>query len=155
MWRIRARVNGLIAYLINSYLIPSSTTHALSLCVTGSNHRSGAILLFYHGLTTGITCCSMCCLVCGELYLKDPLLLMTQCSLSEGRTLKKIYIFTDAFSTFCLRLYGVGHYGKGILRVFLYALSHRQDSTYRVLCYISCGLLVGTRNSSVDPHVLK
>ena len=30
----------------------------------------------------------------------------------------------------------------------LYALSHRQDSTYHGLCYTSCGSLAGMRNSS-------
>ena len=36
-------------------------------------------------------------------------------------------------------------------RVLLYALSHRQDSTYHGLCYTSRGALAGTRNSSVGP----
>ena len=31
---------------------------------------------------------------------------------------------------------------------FLYAPSHRQDSTYHGLCYTSRGALAGTRNSS-------
>ena len=34
-------------------------------------------------------------------------------------------------------------------RFFLYALSDRQDSTYRGLCYTSRGALAGTRNSSI------
>ena len=34
-------------------------------------------------------------------------------------------------------------------RVLLYAPSHRQDSTYHVLCYTSRGALVGMRNSSM------
>ena len=34
-------------------------------------------------------------------------------------------------------------------RVLLYALSHRQDSTYRGLCYASRGTLAETRNSPV------
>ena len=34
-------------------------------------------------------------------------------------------------------------------RVLLYAPSHRQDNTYRGLCYTSRGALAGTRNSSV------
>ena len=38
-------------------------------------------------------------------------------------------------------------------RFFLYAPSHRQDSTYHSLCYTSRGALAGTRNSSVgSPH---
>ena len=36
-------------------------------------------------------------------------------------------------------------------RVLLYAPSHRQDSTYRDLCYTSRGALAGMRNSSVGP----
>ena len=38
-------------------------------------------------------------------------------------------------------------------RFFLYAPSHRQDSTYHGLCYTSRGALAGTRNSSwrIDP----
>ena len=35
--------------------------------------------------------------------------------------------------------------------VLLCAPSHRQDSTYHSLCYTSCGVLDGTRNSSVGP----
>ena len=36
-------------------------------------------------------------------------------------------------------------------RVLLYNPSHRQDSTYRGLCYTSHGALAGTRKSSVGP----
>ena len=36
-------------------------------------------------------------------------------------------------------------------RFFLYAPSHRQDSTYHGLCYTSHGALAGTRNSSMGP----
>ena len=36
-------------------------------------------------------------------------------------------------------------------RVHLYAPSHRQDSTYHGICYISRGALAGTRNSSKGP----
>ena len=36
-------------------------------------------------------------------------------------------------------------------RVFFYAPSHRQDSTYHCLCYTSRGSLAGTRNSSMGP----
>ena len=75
-------------------------------------------------------------------------------------------LFNDALKTFYLRLYGVRHMVKDILivrketrcrhigysyrltaRVLLYALSHRQDSTYHGLCYTSRGALAGTRNS--------
>ena len=44
-------------------------------------------------------------------------------------------------------------------RVLLYALSHRQDSTYHSLCYTSHGALAGTRNNSmgtpgrIDPMI--
>ena len=33
-------------------------------------------------------------------------------------------------------------------RDLLYAPSHRQNNTYHSLCYISCGALVGMRNST-------
>ena len=36
-------------------------------------------------------------------------------------------------------------------RYLLYAPSHRQDSTYHNLCYISDGVLAGMRNSSIVP----
>ena len=36
-------------------------------------------------------------------------------------------------------------------RFILYASSHRQDSAYHGLCYISCGALAGMRNSSMSP----
>ena len=39
-------------------------------------------------------------------------------------------------------------------RVLLYAPSHRQDSTYHVLCYTSHGALAGTRNSSMGPPLV-
>ena len=35
-------------------------------------------------------------------------------------------------------------------KVLLYAPSHRQDSTYHGLCYISGGALAGMRNSSIS-----
>ena len=77
-------------------------------------------------------------------------------------------LFNDALNTFYLRLYGVRHMVKdhsdseignplpphrlllsSNSKVFLYAPSHRQDSTYYGLCYISRGALAGTRNSSM------
>ena len=79
-------------------------------------------------------------------------------------------LFNDALNTFYVRLYGVRHMAKDHLivrketrcrnigysfrltaRVLLYALSHRQDSTYHGLYYTSCGALAGTRNSSMGP----
>ena len=79
-------------------------------------------------------------------------------------------LFNDALNTFYIRLYGVRHMVKdhsdserGNLlpphrllftinsKVFLYAPSHRQDSTYHGLCYTSRGALAGTRNSSMGP----
>ena len=71
-------------------------------------------------------------------------------------------LFNNALNTFYLQLYGVEHMvkdhsnserGNPLLqaRVLLYAPSHRQDSTYHSLCYISCGALAGTRNSSMGP----
>ena len=79
-------------------------------------------------------------------------------------------LFNDALNTLYLRLYGVGHMVKdhsdsergnplpphGLLfpinsNGFLYAPSHRQDSTNHGLCYTSHGALAGTRNRSDDP----
>ena len=84
--------------------------------------------------------------------------------------LGNVFSFNDALNTFNLRLYGVRHMVKDhsdservnllpphrllfpiSTRVLLYAPSHRQDSTYHGLCYISCGALAGTRNSSMGP----
>ena len=71
----------------------------------------------------------------------------------EGRKEGNV-LFNDALNTFYLRLYGVGHMVKDhsdmreetycchmgysfrlTARVLLYALSHRQESTYHGLCY--------------------
>ena len=84
--------------------------------------------------------------------------------LKEGNVL-----FNDALNTFYLWLYGVGHrvrnhsareetrcrnyigyYFLLTARALLYALSHRQDSTYHSLRIISHGTLAGTRNSGMD-----
>ena len=60
-------------------------------------------------------------------------------------------LFNDALNTFCLQLYGIRHKVKDhsdsergnllpprlAARVFVYASSHRQDSTYHSLCYTS------------------
>ena len=43
------------------------------------------------------------------------------------------------------------YYFRLTARVILYALSHRQDSTYHDLYYTSRGALPGTRNSSMGP----
>ena len=83
------------------------------------------------------------------------------------REREKCY-FNDTLNTFYLRLYGVRHMVKDhsdsekgnplpphrlLLsinsKVFLYAPSHRQYSTYHSLCYTSRGALAGTRNSSM------
>ena len=37
------------------------------------------------------------------------------------------------------------------MSIYIYAPSHRQNSTNHGLCYTSCGVLAGTRNSSVGP----
>ena len=76
-------------------------------------------------------------------------------------------LFNDALNTFYLRLYGVGHMVKehsdskrgnlpphGLLflissKVFLYAPSNRQDSTYHGLCYTNRVALAGTRINSM------
>ena len=42
----------------------------------------------------------------------------------------------------------IGYSLRLTARVLLYALSHRQDSTYHDLCYTSREALAGTRNSS-------
>ena len=79
-------------------------------------------------------------------------------------------LFNDALNTFYLRLICVRHMVNehtdsergnplpphGLLfpinsKGFLYAPSHRQDSTYHGLCYTSRGALAGTRNSSMGP----
>ena len=36
----------------------------------------------------------------------------------------------------------------------LYAPSHRQDSTFLGVCYSSCGVLTGGRNSSMDLYLV-
>ena len=47
----------------------------------------------------------------------------------------------------------IGYTFRLAARVLLYALSHKQDSTYHGLCYTSRGALAGTRNSSMgSPH---
>ena len=85
---------------------------------------------------------------------------------SEIKEVRKEMFYLMTHSThFILRLYGIGHMVKdhsdsergnllppnGLLfpitaRVLLYAPSHRQDSTYHILSYSSCGALAGTRN---------
>ena len=42
-----------------------------------------------------------------------------------------------------------------IIKVILYAPSHRQDSTYHGLCYTSNGALAGMRISSMGPPIIK
>ena len=77
-------------------------------------------------------------------------------------------LFNDTLNTFYLRLYGIGHMIEdhsdserrnplpplpgllfSISIILLYAPSHRQDSTYHSLCYISHGALAETKNTSV------
>ena len=45
----------------------------------------------------------------------------------------------------------IGYSYRLAARVLLYAPSHRQDNTYRSLCYTSRGALAGMRNSSMGP----
>ena len=45
----------------------------------------------------------------------------------------------------------IGYSYRLTARILLYAPSHRQDNTYHSLCYTSCGVLAGTRNSSMGP----
>ena len=79
---------------------------------------------------------------------------------------KEDVLFNDALNTFYLQLYGVGHMVKdhshierGNLQLpyeLLFLISSKDsfymlDSTYHSLCYISCGALAGTTNSSMGP----
>ena len=77
--------------------------------------------------------------------------------------------YLTTHSTLYLRLYGIGHMVKDHSdsvrkpaattwatlsdehQGYLFAPSHRQDSTYHGLCYTSRGALAGTRNSSMGP----
>ena len=82
--------------------------------------------------------------------------------LLQGR--KEIYYLTTHSTHFILHFYMVKDHsdsergnllpphGRLTARFFLYAPSHRQDSTYHGLCYTSRGALAGTRNSSMGPH---
>ena len=77
-------------------------------------------------------------------------------------------LFSDAFNTFYLRLYGVRHMVKDhsdsekgnplpphglsfrlAAMVLLYASSHKQNNTYHALCYTSRVAVAGTRHSSM------
>ena len=40
----------------------------------------------------------------------------------------------------------IGYSYQLTARLLLYAPSHRQDNTYHILCYTSCGALAGMRN---------
>ena len=114
-----------------------------------------------------------------EYYFSQAVLLLilsTVCDvrLEEIRTGRQegngVFYLTTHSTHFILRLYGVGHMVNdhsdsergnplpplGLLfpinsKGFLYASSHRQDSTNHGLCYNSRGALVGTRNSSMGP----
>ena len=86
---------------------------------------------------------------------------------TRGRERERNVLFNDALNT--LRLYDVRHMIKdhsdsekgnplpphrllfpiSSKGSFLYAPSHRQDSTYHGLCYTSRGALAGMRNSSM------
>ena len=83
-----------------------------------------------------------------------------------GRWEGNVFYLTTHSTHFNLRLYGIGHIQivreetccrhigysfRLTARVLLYAPSHRQDSTYHGLCYTSCGVLAGMRNSSMGP----
>ena len=49
----------------------------------------------------------------------------------------------------------IGYSFRLTARVLLYAPSHRQDNTYRGICYTSRGALAGTRNSSIGKEERK
>ena len=80
------------------------------------------------------------------------------------------FLFNDALSTFYIRLYGgvymikdhsysekrnrcrhIGYSYRLVAMVRLYALGHRHDNTYHILCCTSRGELAGTRNNSMSP----
>ena len=82
----------------------------------------------------------------------------------------EMFYLTTHSTHFILWLYGVGHMVKnnsdsergnllpphGLLfpinsKGSFMCISHRQDSTYHSLCYISRGALAGTRNISMGP----
>ena len=99
-------------------------------------------------------------------YMASDIWLRTILIVSER---ERNVLFNDTLNTFYLRLYDIRHmvndhsdsekgncshigYSYQITaRVLLYALSHRQDSTYHCLCYTSRGALAETRNSSMGP----
>ena len=112
----------------------------------------------------------MCHHVCGMIHLKNTLPLIGKSSpcCGSGFPLSLSEWSSTHFSN--LRLYGGGHMVKdhsysergnplpphGLLfpfssKGFLYAISHREDSTYLGLYYTSRGALAGTRNSSMGP----
>ena len=47
----------------------------------------------------------------------------------------------------------IGYSYRLTARVLVYAPSHRQDNTYHILCYTSCGALAGTRSVCVYMYV--
>ena len=99
-----------------------------------------------------------------------PWHLNKECPLTTIYIWERNVLFNDALNTFYLRLYGVRHMVKDhsdsqkgnrcrhngysyrlTARVLLYVPSHRQDSTYHGLWYISRDTLAGTKNSSMGP----
>ena len=85
----------------------------------------------------------------------SAILCSSQCS-TTGVT-KAVVCYPVCGMAFYLLLYGVRHIASDIglffpisCRVLLYAPSHRENSTYHSLCYISRGALVGTQNSSMN-----
>ena len=90
-----------------------------------------------------------------------------QVSAKEENMNEGSVLFNDALKTFYLwrqtyygkrtiqiareetRCHHIGYSVRIAAMVLLYAPSHRQDSTYHGLCYISRGALDGTRNSSM------
>ena len=117
----------------------------------------------------------MCYPVCGMVHVKDPLLLIensSPCGSSRFPLLLSELSFTICLMPYnrkiCwsvslnkttqiarkeTRCHHMGYSFRLAASVLLYASSHRQDNTYHGLCYISCGALTGTRNSSMgSPH---
>ena len=97
----------------------------------------------------------------------DFKIVQTSVLLKINKEMEKFYLMTHS-THFILRLHGIRHTvkdhsdsekGNPLLphrllflinrRVILNAPSHRQDSTYHIICYTSRGALAGTRNRSM------
>ena len=128
--------------------------------------------LFYPINWNNVSVMSICVdVVLCEHHIRSEILLLVEHDPAFSQMAKEgNVLFNNALNTFYLRLYDVRHMVKHhsdsekgnplpphrLLfpinsKVFLYAPSHRQDSTYNGLCYTSRGALTWTRNSSMGP----